>query len=365
MRMVKWDGFLSGLWVAAVLGVWVTTARADVTSEKAASVLVFPKVVANASEDTVILITNTSNQFIQAHCNYIDARLFDIVTGRPCERPSVTCQPLWQETDFDIWLTRQQPTHWSVANGRRVDLTDGFGNDGSGFDPGHIPPKPDFEGELKCVEVTASGEPVAGNHLRGNAVLFGASGDTSRYNAIGIEANPDAQPANPLVLDGEVYAACPEKLWLNHFAEGSDLLDEGGGLTAQTELTLVPCAQDLENQRPKSVTVQFLVYNELEERFSASTTVTCYLSELLNTLDFGGLNNSVFSAAVLGTNVAMTEITPVVQPNGESGGVIGVARRFVSRVPAGRPGTVMHSLHTTGSFIPPAGPDTILLAPRE
>lgn len=362
MRMVKWDGFLSGLWVAAVLGVWVTTARADVTSEKAASVLVFPKVVASPSvEDTIILITNTSNQFIQAHCNYIDARLFDIVTGQRCERPSITCQPLWQETDFDIWLTRQQPTHWSVANGRRVDLTDGFGNDGSGFDPGHIPPKPDFEGELKCVEVTASGEPVAGNHLRGNAVLVRDSGDTARYNAIGIEANPDVQPSNPLVLDGEMYAACPEKLWLNHFAEGGD--HPGEGVTAETELTLVPCAQDLENQIPKSVTVQFLVYNEFEERFSASTTVTCYLSQRLASLDFGGLNNSVFSSAVLGTDVAMTEITPVVQPNGDSGGVIGVARRFVTA--GGAPATVVHSLHTIGSFIPPAGPDTILLAPRE
>ncbi len=359
MRMVKWDGFLSGLGIAVVLGVLTSAARADVTSEKAASVLVFPKVVASASEDTIIQIVNTSNSLIQAHCNYIDARLFDVVTGQRCSRPSATCQALWQETDFDIWLTRQQPTHWSVANGRQVDLTDGIGNDGSGFDPGHIPPKPDFEGELKCVEVTASGEPVAGNHLRGSAVLVASSGDTSRYNAIGIEANPDAQPSNPLVLDGEVYAACPEKLWLNHFAEDA----EHGGGRALTELTLVPCAQDLENQQPKSVTVQFLVWNEFEERFSASTTVTCYLSQFLNTLDFGGLNNSVFSDTVLGTTVAMTEITPVVQPNGDSGGVIGVARRFVST--GGSQGTVMHSLHTTGSFIPPNGPDTILLAPRE
>jgi hypothetical protein len=355
--MVKWDEFLSGLGIAVVLGVLASAARADVTSERAASVLVFPKVVADASNDTIVQIVNTSNSMIQAHCNYVDARLFDIVTGSRCSRPSATCQPLWQETDFDIWLTRQQPTHWSVANGRRVDLSDGIGNDGSGFDPGHIPPKPDFEGELKCVEVTASGEPVAGNHLRGTAVLVASSGDTARYNAIGIEANPDAQPSNPLVLDGDVYAACPEKLWLNHFGDG------GTNPSTATELTLVPCAQDLENQLPKSVTVQFLVYNELEERFSASTTVTCYLSALLSTIDFGGLSSSVFSRNVLGTDVAMSEITPVVQPNGDSGGVIGVARRFVTN--GGGRASVMHSLHTTGSFVPPAGPDTILLAPRE
>jgi hypothetical protein len=356
MRMVKWDEFLSGLGIAVVLGVLASAARADVTSERAASVLVFPRVIANANEDTIIQIVNTSNSMIQAHCNYVDARLIDRVTGNPCLRPSERCEPLWQETNFDIWLTRQQPTHWSVANGRALNLNDGIGNDGSGFDPGHIPPRQNFEGELKCVEVTASGEPVAGNHLRGSAVLVHRNGDTARYNAIGIEANPDAQPSNPLVLDGDVYAACPERLWLNHFGDG-------GLIPATvTELTLVPCAQDLENQSPTSVTVQFLVYNEFEERFSASTTVTCYLSALLNTIDFGG-PNSVFSRIVLGTAVAMTEITPVVQPDGRSGGVIGVARRFVA-IPGGV-ASVMHSLHTSGSFIPPAGPDTILLAPRE
>lgn len=357
MRTVKWKVLLSGLCAWLVLGVVASGGRADVTSEKTASILIFPKVISNAGVDTVIRLVNTSNSLIQVHCNYVDARLFDTVTGLPCERPSLTCVPLWQETNFDLWLTRQQPTHWSVANGRRVDPTDGFGVDGSGFDPGHIPPKPDFEGELKCVEVSPSGEPVAGNHLRGEVVVLQSTGDLARYSAIGIEANPDLTPSNPLVLDGDVYAACPEKLWLNHDAQGSR-----GSQFPATELTLLPCSQDLENQVPKSVTVQFLVYNEFEERFSASTTVTCYLSTILTDIDAAtSPTSSVFSNAVLGTGVAMTEITPVIQPDGTSGGVVGVARVF----PFPLASSAAHSLHTTGSFIPPAGPDQIFLAPRE
>ena len=42
----------------------------------------------------------------------------------------------------------------------------------AGFDPGRVPPVvPDFQGELKCVEVDSGGAPVGGNHLKGEASL--------------------------------------------------------------------------------------------------------------------------------------------------------------------------------------------------
>ena len=45
MRMVKWNAFLSGLCASAlVLGVVAGGAHADVTIEKGASILIFPKV---------------------------------------------------------------------------------------------------------------------------------------------------------------------------------------------------------------------------------------------------------------------------------------------------------------------------------
>src|SRR5205085_4535358 len=112
-------------------------------------------------------------------------------------------------------------------------------------------------------------------------------------NAIGIIGNPDAVPTSPLLLDGGVtFAACPAQLIVNHSATFSSdpVADEteaniNGGSSVSTELTLVPCSEDLENQIPTSVTIQFLVFNEFEESFSASTTVTCFLSTELTNID--------------------------------------------------------------------------------
>lgn len=358
--MGKWHKQLSRLaGLAVILGGAATAVHADVTTDRAGSILVFPKISTAASADTLIQITNTGNSMTFAHCNYVDATLFDVVTQERCSRPSATCVSLWQETDFDIVLTKQQPTQWSVANGRAVNPMDGIGNPESGFDPGRIPPKPDFEGELRCVEIDTAGQPLAGNHLKGTAQLatYESGPDISRYAAIAIEANPDSSPSNPLQLDDEVYSACPSVLRVSHAADGAQ--DPSSGLSTSTELTLVPCAQDLENQVPKTVTVQFLVFNEYEERFSGSTSVTCYRSAPMSELDTarpGG--NSIFSVGVLGSYAALTEITPVISPSGESGGLVGVARRSLPGASA------FASLHTEGSHIPPAGADSIFLAER-
>ncbi len=371
MRTVKWNLLLSGLVGMAALGVVASGVQADVTSEKAASILIFPAVTTaeqfGTPTDTVIQIANTSNSMVHAHCNYVDASRFDSITGQPCNLPSPSCIAAWQETDFDIWLTKQQPTHWVVSTGRRVDPTDGFDLNGSGFDPGHVPPMANFSGELKCVEVTASGEPVAGNHLKGEAeiVLPSEAGDISKYNAIGIEANPDATPANPLLLDGNVYNACPAKLWYNHAADDSDTISQiGAPTTNRVGAVLVPCSEDFENQIPKSVTVQFKVYNEFEEVFSASTTVTCLLSTVLSDIDSPSNNSaSVFNEAVLGTPFAMSVITPVAQPDGSSGGVVGIGLHALYQ--GGQVALAATSLHGTGDLVPAAGPDSIYLAPRE
>jgi hypothetical protein len=382
MRTVKGNALLSGLGVlAAVLGVLASSARADVTIEKGSSILVFPKVLADGTYDTTIQITNTGNSMVQVKCYYVNATLFSTLTYTPCTVPSATCVPQWQETDFSIWLTKQQPTHWLASAGRQVDPFDGFGNDGSGFDPGHVPPVADFQGELKCVEVDLTGEPVIGNHLKGEATIktvresfpspFGdvsSFGDVSKYNAIGIPGNPSAIPSNPLLLDGNVYNACPSKLILNHFGTlAADPVAEAAGVETSamfTLLTLVPCSEDFENQQPTSVTVQFLVYNEFEERFSASTTVTCYLNTELTYIDSPStFNRSVFSSAVLGSDVAQTEITPVVNTDGTQHAVIGIAERVVGVTQNGTTtaARAAYNLHTEGSLVPDSGPDQIRL----
>jgi len=374
MRVMKWKAVLSGLCALTLsLGV-VAGANADVTVEKGASILIFPKLISSGDEDSIVQISNQGTMMVHAHCYYVDASLVDRITGAPCDvNNGVNCSPLWQETDFDLWLSKKQPTAWLVSGGRRVSvLNESPGDYGYGLDPGHIPPMgTDFVGELKCVEVDETGRPTLGNNLKGEATLktlTGAqSGDVAKYNAIGIEGNPDAaQPTSPLVLDGNVYEACPSKLTVQHPASGiSTLPNVTQGYDANTELTLVPCSEDFENGLPTSSTLQFLVYNEFEERFSGSTTVTCYLSTLLTDIDSPlDASRSIFSSSVLGTLAAMTEFTPI---NGAGGlhAVVGIAENYLAGTNNGVVQTdrsrSAYNIHTEGSLIPEAGPETITL----
>lgn len=103
--MLKWKAFLSGLCASALtLGV-VAGARADVTVEKGASILIFPKLVSNSDEDSIVQLSNQGTMMVHAHCYYVNASLVDRITGQPCDFDNgVNCAPLWQETDFDLWL---------------------------------------------------------------------------------------------------------------------------------------------------------------------------------------------------------------------------------------------------------------------
>jgi len=340
---------LCGVLVGIVAMASVT--RAEVSTDVSGSVLVFPKVlwtgegltkgVDPLARDTVIQISNTSNNLVHAQCFYVNAQLFGGV-------------PIWQVTDFDIWLTRQQPTHWVASQGRAVNPNDSFGEDGSGLDPGGVPPVPaGFQGELKCIEVDASGTPFGGNNLKGEEVIRSGSGDVSKANADAILANPDlagSEPANQLLLNnsplntGE-YNACPNTSLLNHFVDGDDnpviqefnpvWCDPDAGCPIRTYLTLVPCSEDFENNVPATVTVQFSITNELEQVFSASTTVTCWKNIRLADIDAPTgkcsqdnsmctsddqcinrdegfcTKQSVFSLGNLGSGTAFTSITPV------------------------------------------------------
>ena len=89
-----------------------------------------------------------------------------------------------------------------------------------------------------------------------------------------------------------------------------------------TDLTLIPCSQDFENSIPSAVTVQFEIFNEFEQKVSASITIECFKNFFLFQVDSpNDPENSVFSYEFLGTIGAHTRITP----NPEDGGVIGVA----------------------------------------
>jgi hypothetical protein len=126
---------------------------------------------------------------------------------------------------------------------------------------------------------------------------------------------------------------------------GADIDDPTAPVSAiLTTLTLMPCAEDFENQLWNQVTVQFEITNEFEQKLSASTTVGCWKSFFLHEVD--SMNNperSVFSYATLGSTVAQTRISPV---TGE-GGVLGVAS--VLRTDAdGNEARVALNIHTEG-----------------
>ena len=136
------------------------------------------------------------------------------------------------------------------------------------------------------------------------------------------------------------YAACPSTLILNH---PFDQIDPG---TAQitTDLTLVPCSEDIASVAPPSTggisgtpltAVQLLIFNEFEQRFSASTSVRCFKEVLLSDIDSPGNEAfSIFNFAVQGTVVGQTRIRPV--PGSETNrahGLLGVAELFVAPPP--------------------------------
>ncbi|MBP1687397.1 MAG: hypothetical protein H6Q33_3540 [Deltaproteobacteria bacterium] len=345
MRTVKWNAFLSCLCVlAAALGGLAASVRADVTIDKGASVLIFPKVRADGTFETTIQIANTGNSLVVAKCFYVNA------SGSQC-----------QETDFTILLTKQQPTVWVVGSGRP------YGYYG-GIQPGAIPPMGNsFIGELKCIETDLTGAPVTGNHLKGEttieAVRTGVDsktglqvtiGDVTKHNALGILGNPAATASNPVTLDGgATYAACPGKQILNFLPTGSSDPLSPATTRNYNELTLVTCQEDFENQLWPTVVVQFLVFNSYEQRFSASTSVKCFLNTELTAIDVPSrqnyFNTSVFGVGVLQTNEAQVEITPVPYSNGTSTAVAGVGERIL--VQAGTATRAGINLHTDGDLV--------------
>ncbi len=199
-----------------------------------------------------------------------------------------------QIQDFMFRLTPNQPV-WFRAS-------DGTGS-GSADDPSvsagiTVPPffPGDYEvGELKCWAVDPSGaNQVAFNHLYGNAMIFDTLHAAAfEYNAWAFTARGVAQGApvgtgGTLVLSGAnlAYDACPQYLLFNFFAIGSSIdLDGGGSATfAETDLTLVPCFQDLRQDRvPTCTKAKFDIWNENETKYTgAYRCIKCWFEGYLD-----------------------------------------------------------------------------------
>ena len=363
MRVQGW--IIGGVAAVAL----ASASMAQVTTEKSASILVFPRVVSNGFTNTLIQITNTSNSMVHAHCFYVNGAL-----TFPDLPPGPLNPPLWTEIDFDIWLTKQQPTHWVVSDGRLVNAADQpcsnqggeeppvatesglpfnggyYACNDAGLDPGRIPPVVEyFTGELKCIEVDQSGAPLSGNHLKGEATVtdfnFCDQGDplnpddgrchlmpdrpcvdnfecpvtlttVSKYNALGVLGNENNDSDPVLCLGGEPseecpngaeYDACPQYWIANHFAQGAPNPTTDGG-TVNSAWTIVPCTQNFETQAPETVTLFIETWNEFEQAFSSFASVTCW-----DELDLDEINPVTFGYEALGSSFAQTRLRSTAQ----------------------------------------------------
>jgi hypothetical protein len=344
MRMVKRNPFLSGL--CAVLGgafLLAGTAVADVTSDEAAAILIYPKLRLDTEIglDTVIQLSNTSADPINVRCFYVNANSHCsndpeevCKTSDDCGGATgAVCQPGWIETDFRMTLTSRQPLVWTLGEGLPVGTfpLDGFlriGPDGQYNMDSAIPAAPEdpFIGELKCIEVGENEQPVDRNDLKGEATLVVSNADgldAQAYNGLGVQAITEANNGdNTLVLGGPgaEYNGCPNIIILDHFFDDARVPEAG---VVRTDLTLVPCTQDFEMQECVTTTVQFLVYNEFEQRFSTSMPVECFKEIGLSDIDTRersstdtdpastGDLRSIFNVNVQGTLSGQTRIRGV------------------------------------------------------
>jgi hypothetical protein len=313
------------------------------------------------------------------------------------------------ETNFWMVLSPNQPVGWSANFGGVIPP------DVDGCALGQtIPaaPEPFFVGEVKCVEVDgtapadSTGTPLLANELKGEATIYdvqpGVPGDADvrSYNGIGVQAvTTSGQPialtcvggssqGNPCGTDADcpdgacqiamclgsdpdagavcqnaTHASCPSTLVLDHFFDFAPDLSpsalQNPGPYVTTDLTLVPCSENV-GVGTSSTTAQFTVFNEFEQRFSASLNVRCLREIQLSDIDVlpGNEEVSIFSIYVQGTLTGQTRIRPVIGSELDVGhGLLGVAEEFLHNPSTG--GSDAFNLHYVGTT--PAKADVVIL----
>lgn len=359
MRTVKWNPFLSG--VCMLLGgvfLVAGSARADVSSSNPAAIVVFPKIVVDTTTsatkkiDTVIQLTNTAPNPINVRCFWINGNGHCSNDGAVCN-PGVfpsTCTGLGfcqeptgvKETDFSFSLTAKQPIVFTASAGLQFLPLSNIENQNLGSPQSNtgsiqgVPENP-MIGELKCIEVNENDQPADSNDLKGEATIeeisvTGPTVDIRGYNGIGIQAVQGANNGDDtLILGGPApeYNACPNLLIVDNFFDDAPVDNE----TVRTNLTLVPCTEDLNLQLCITTTVQFLVFNEFEERLSTSVPLTCFLeltlSDIGTRLGPSDDASSIFNVAVQGTISGQILIRGVADNDMTHGhGLLGVAEEF-------------------------------------
>jgi hypothetical protein len=309
-----------------------------------------------AGVDTIVQLTNTSEFLTKVKCFYTNANSHcsndptTICTDenfRNVCKIGGLCVPGWVENDFRLTLTKRQPISWSVNTGLPVLPLATHPGQGTPpqFNDGNIPAVSEvpFTGELLCIEVDVATElPSDRNDFKGEATTIKtilSEIDANKYNAIGIKAIEGAMDDNPSVLniggpnaeygvfDDQVnpprFAGCPNVLTVDHFFDGANVVTHENELSGRvrSELTIVPCQRDYLHQTANGniTTIQFLIFNEFEQRFSTSTKLNCYKQVRLSDIDtqpgVAQDSFSIFSVGVQGTLTGMSRLRSVAGPD--------------------------------------------------
>src|SRR5262245_26596365 len=326
MRVQNRNPWLYGLGVVlAAMVMWGSRAGADVTSDRPGTIVMWPKVISDGTRDTLITLTNTGNDEANAHCQYVNAIGFCRLSREFCTLPSPendgvekqcpggiadVCDQAWSLTfDFDITLTRQQPTIWRVSTGRienplipadgscddfgLTQFCPGFFKASSGpLAPGAVLPIGEtFRGELRCVQTAADGSVWPANELKGEATIETVAIDRvpvqstqiSRYNSInvrkssvamGAQEDPAILPLNavdPSRVEYNVFNACPEAVEFTNYSLGADdpvaaniepTACDVTGCPVTTEITVIPCRVNFDSGMPPLFRANIFYTNE-------------------------------------------------------------------------------------------------------
>jgi hypothetical protein len=245
------------------------------------SLLIWPKIVVQDSPyvDTYLMIGNDYYQDVWVKCYWVDS-------DQNIE-------------DFMFRLTPNQPIEFSARNGSANDNHDVT-----------IPPFAGL-GELKCWAVNAQGtQQISWNHLYGDAIIAGGylTRGAAMYNAWSFTARNVALGNSVGTIQGKLeltggnnaYDACPQYLVTN-FHTNFNMLD-------YADLTLVPCMQDLRQDRlPTCTKAKFDIWNENETKYTgAYQCLKCWWEGYLEDIgkDASGFGGEKFTLGVLKTLAA-------------------------------------------------------------
>lgn len=263
LRLRRWVEVVGLLGCALVVGAQLASAQP--AQNLPSALLVFPYVDTENGADTRIEMINLSGQAQELQCFW--------VYGDTCS-----------EIGFFMELTPHQPISFLATNG--------FFNFSSSA-PGFF-----GVGELRCAVVAADANADSHNAIQGRAIVYQQDGQTVSYNAVGFQRISNGPYTGVVHLNGSEYAPCPNRLRFQV------LTDE----TLPSELILVPCDQDLILQIPTQLGIQFLITNEFEQTFSASTGMKC--TGRFSFTDIGDF----FTASTLGTPTAQINLRGVQGP---------------------------------------------------